>query len=73
MSVLAGFIQQHVKRLLAIAVIVGLFWFTRLPALSANEQAAIADRFDFSSLPLPELKGQSPRFVRSVHPSLERH
>jgi len=73
MSVLAGFIQQHVKRMLAIAVILGLFWFTRLPALSATEQAAIADRFGFSSLPLPELKGQSPRFVRSVHPSLEHH
>ncbi len=67
------FLRSQSKRLVAILVILGLFWLTRLPALSAGEKAAIASRFDFTPFPLPELAGGTPKMVRSVHPSLERH
>lgn len=73
MRVSANFIQPHAKRLVAIVLIVGLFWFTRLPALSATELTHLASRFSFTPLPLPELAGHLHKFVRSVHPSLERH
>ncbi|HBY77209.1 MAG TPA: RNA-binding protein, partial [Cyanobacteria bacterium UBA11148] len=73
MKILAKFIKRHAKRLVAIALIFGLFCFTRLPALSATERDILASRFNFTSLPLPELAGHSRKFVRSVHPSLERH
>ncbi len=67
------FLQSQSKRLVAIVLVIGLFWFTRLPALSASERAAIASRFHFTRLPLPELAGGTPKLLRSVHPSLERH
>lgn len=61
------------KKLLAIALIISLFWFARLPELSATERKAIASRFSFTSFPLPELPGGELKFERSVHPSLQRH
>ncbi|NEO55721.1 MAG: CRTAC1 family protein [Okeania sp. SIO3B5] len=70
---LVHFMRVQSKRLIAIVIILGLFWFTRLPALSVSEKAAIASRFNFTSFPLPELAGGTPKSVRSVHPSLERH
>ena len=73
MSILVSFIQQYAKRLAAIALVVSLLWFTRLPALSATERETIASRFDFTPFPLPELAGGTPKLLRSVHPSLERH
>ncbi|MDJ0795847.1 MAG: CRTAC1 family protein [Calothrix sp. MO_167.B12] len=73
MRVLVSLIQHYAKALVAIALIVSLFWFTRLPTLSASETEAIASRFDFTPFPLPELAGGTPKLLRSVHPSLERH
>lgn len=73
MSILRGFIQRHAKQLAAIILILGLFWFTRLPALSATERSFLASHFSFTSLPLPELAGHPRKFLRSVHPSLENH
>jgi len=73
MRILIALLQQHIKRLVAIVLIVGLFWFVRLPELSNSERNALADRFDFARLPLPELAGYSSHTVRAVHPSLERH
>ncbi|RUT02786.1 RNA-binding protein [Dulcicalothrix desertica PCC 7102] len=69
---LADFWRQNTRRLVALALIICLFWFTRLPTLSANERATIASHFSFTPLPLPELTG-TLRFSRSVHPSMERH
>lgn len=73
MSQLARFSQENLKRLVAITLVIILFWFTRLPVLSATQKDAIASRFHFTSLPLPELTDKSPHFWRQVHPSLERH
>ena len=47
--------------------------FARLPAPSASETAALASRFRFERLPIPEAPGHPPyKTVRQVHPSLER-
>lgn len=73
MKTLAQFIKKYAKPLVAMVVIVSLWSFSRLPALSASERAALASRFEFTALPLPELAGKPQKFLRSVHPSLERH
>lgn len=70
---LVGFIRKQGKRLVAVVVILGLFWLTRLPALSAAQREAIASHFHFTRLPLAELPGRQRHFARSVHPSLEIH
>src|SRR6185503_17574177 len=45
----------------------------RLPALTSRETEALAARFRFKKLPLPEVADHPPhKFVRQVHPSLER-
>ncbi|KYC43743.1 RNA-binding protein [Scytonema hofmannii PCC 7110] len=73
MSIAASIIQYHAKRLVAIAIILGLLCWARLPALSATERTSLADQFRFTRLPLPELTGHSLHFVRQVHPSVRRH
>src|SRR5262249_23526793 len=52
------------------AMIVTLYGFARLPESSESERMALAARFRFIRLPLPEVAGPVPRFVRAVHPSL---
>ena len=45
----------------------------RLPTPTAAETAALASRFSFRKIALPEIPGHPPyKFVRRVHPSLER-
>ncbi|MBT9314704.1 CRTAC1 family protein [Leptothoe spongobia] len=73
MKSLVRFLKQQSKRLVAIVLICGFFWFTRLPALSATERATLASRFHFTRLPLPELTSSPVKSIRSVHPSLEQH
>ncbi len=73
MNILAKFMQRQGKKLVAIAIILGLFCFTRLPALSATERSFIASQFDFTASALPELTGYPRKFIRSVNPSLENH
>lgn len=69
---LTNFIRQQAKRIVAIAIVAGLFWLSRLPGLSATERQELASRFSFTRSPLPELAEPLPQqFVRSVRPSLE--
>src|SRR5690349_7239097 len=72
MSIKTGFIQRHAKHLVAIVLIVGLYWFARPPDLSAAQHAQLASHFRFTHLTLPTLPGQPLQFVRAVHPSLKR-
>ena len=45
----------------------------RLPTPSSSEMAALASRFSFERIPLLEVPGHPPyKYVRQVHPSLER-
>ena len=65
-----GFIRRHAVRLTAVALIGGLYGFARLPTLPEGERQALASRFAFARLPLPEPPGNLNRSVREVHPSL---
>ena len=73
MRLFSRFLKRHIKRLVAIAIIIGLFGLTRLPALSATERTILASHFNFTASPLPELAEYPRKYIRSVHPSLERH
>ncbi len=73
MSLIIKGMGQSLKRLVAIALIVCLFLFTRLPSVSAQERNAIASRFGFTRFSLPELTEKPYQSMRSVHPSLEKH
>src|SRR5678815_4423527 len=43
------------------------------PTLSSSETALLASRFSFKKSPLPEVPDHPPyKFIRQVHPSLER-
>lgn len=73
MSFVQHFFQSSLKRWVAVALVLVVFGLTQLPRLSAQEKTAIASRFQFTRLPLPELNDVPIKFVRSVHPDLERH
>ena len=57
----------------AIILVAVCYPFARLPTLTSPEMAALAGRFSFKKSPLPEVPDHPPyKFVRQVHPSLER-
>lgn len=68
----AGVGRRHARRLVALVLIAGLYWSARLPGVTPQERAALAARFGFATLALPEVAGHPRRTVRAVHPSLER-
>lgn len=63
-------VRSNLSRVAAIALVVGLYFLSRLPTLSSQERTSVAARFRFHESPLPELPGES-RNVRPVHRSLE--
>jgi hypothetical protein len=65
--------SAQLKRLLAAALIVGLFLAAQLPSLARSEQQGMAQRFAFTRLPLPSLPTGEPKQVRAVNPTLQRH
>jgi hypothetical protein len=64
--------RPHATRLVAIAVILGMYGFTQPPSLAGAGRAGLASQFSFTRSPLPELKGYPQHSVRSVSPSLQR-
>jgi hypothetical protein len=66
-----SFLRRHAVPLVALVVIGGLYGLARLPELSGVERTALAARFHFTRMPLPELPSSLSRSVRPVHPSLE--
>ena len=67
-----GVFRRHAARLVALAIILGLYGLARQPELSGTEQARLAGRFRFVRHALPELSGDLSRTVRPVHPSLKK-
>ena len=65
--------KKQLSALVAIILVAICYAAARLPTLSSREMTALAGRFSFKKLPLPELPDH-PRhkLVRQVHPSLER-
>ena len=65
--------NKYITRLAALAVVAFCYYFARLPTLTEAAMAALAGRFSFVRFPLPEVADHPPyKFVRQVHPSLER-
>ena len=60
-----------VKCCAALLPVLALYWSSRLPTISSDERHQLADRFKFSSQPLPEVSGPEQRQVRPVHPSFQ--
>ena len=62
--------HRHLRRLVAIALLCGLYLLARLPDISSNERARLARQFRFERAPLPLISGPEVRSVRPVNPSL---
>jgi enediyne biosynthesis protein E4 len=62
----------HAAQLTALAVILLLYGFAKLPEPSLDGRASIAARFRFESTELPGVPGRTPRKTRPVNPSLQR-
>jgi hypothetical protein len=67
-----GFLRRNTVRLVALAFLLSLYGFTRLPELSDAERASMAARFAFSRQPLPEVPGLPRHSLRKVNPSYQR-
>lgn len=66
------FIRRHATRLVAIALILGLYGFTKLPEISQAEREGLAKGMQFQKKNLPEIAGPERRTFRPVNPSLQR-
>lgn len=65
------FIRRHAARLVAIALILGLYGFTKLPEISQAERDQLARGMQFEKKNLPEIAGPERRSFRPVNPSLQ--
>src|SRR5262249_7898562 len=72
MSNLIRQMRPYLARATAVAAILVLYGFARLPEISSSERLALASRFSFDRLPLPQIKAARHKLSRSVHPTLER-
>lgn len=66
-----GFLRRHSVRFVALALILVLYGFARLPTLPDGERRQLAARFAFERLPLAAAEGDLTRRVRAVHPDFE--
>src|SRR3954463_12055104 len=65
--------KKHFSWLAAITLAAFCYGMAKIPTLSAPETARLASRFSFKKFALPEVPEHPPyKFVRQVHPSLER-
>jgi hypothetical protein len=65
--------NKYSSSIAAILLVAVCYPFARLPRLTSSETAALAARFSFKKLPLPEIPEHPPyKSVRQVHSSLER-
>jgi hypothetical protein len=65
-------VRGQAVRLLAVAMVLVLYGFTRIPSLPGEERQALASRFAFERLSLPAPPGDLRRTVRPVHPDMKR-
>jgi hypothetical protein len=65
-------LRPYLARAVVLAAVFAIYGFARLPEISSSECRALASRFSFNRLQLPELNGRPRRLSRVVHPDLER-
>ncbi len=64
--------RRWLKPVLALGLMAGLYWATRLPELPAKERVALSSRFQFQRSILPRVAGYPLKTVRAVNPGLEK-
>jgi len=65
--------KKYFSAIAAVLLAAICYPLAKLPTLSRDEMAALASRFKFSRSPLPEVSNHPAyKYVRRVHPSLER-
>ncbi len=65
--------KKHFSSWVAVLLVAVCYVMARPAALSSREMAALAARFSFKRVPLPEVSNHPPyKYVRQVHPSLQR-
>lgn len=67
----SGFLRRNAVRLVAVALIAGLYGFARIPDLPEGERQSLASRFAFSRVPLSSPPGDLDRSLREVHPAFQ--
>ena len=65
-------LRRHAARIVASVLILTLYGFAKLPSITGEEQTDLALRFSFDRLQLLQKYMPSERFVRNVHPELQR-
>jgi hypothetical protein len=65
-------VRSHAAALVAIVIVVSLYSLGQLPDVTADGRSALAARFRFEPLPLPELSDGPFRTERPVNPNLKR-
>ncbi|MGA7219154.1 MAG: CRTAC1 family protein [Candidatus Sulfotelmatobacter sp.] len=63
---------KHSAAGVALLFILASFFFAKRPTLGTHERESLASGFAFRKIPIPENTAQTPRYVRTVHPSLKR-
>jgi hypothetical protein len=63
-------LSGQLVRLVAVAMILALYGFTRVPRLPEGERHVLASRFAFAKMQLPAPPGDLRRTVRTVHPTM---
>jgi hypothetical protein len=65
--------RRHAARIVALLIILAVYLATGLPSLDAEERRVIAERFQFTGLPLEPWPGGLRQTQRTVNPFLARH
>ncbi|HZU31573.1 MAG TPA: CRTAC1 family protein [Candidatus Angelobacter sp.] len=69
---LPHWLQRNIAKIVALLLVLFLFFQARVPSISANEAAHLAGRFHFAPYAFPLNGGAQTKSVRAVHPSLKR-
>jgi hypothetical protein len=69
---LPHWLQRNITKIVALLLVVFLFFQARVPHISANEATHLASRFHFAPYAFSLKAGAKTKSVRAVHPSLKR-
>jgi hypothetical protein len=72
MSGAVQLLRRRAAALAALALVLAIYAFARLPGPSPSVRAALSSRFHFTRLDMPDIPGSQFKYVRQVHPSLRR-
>src|SRR5215470_7979673 len=63
---------RYLKQISAVLIVLGLYFATRLPEVSARERVSLSSHFQFRRSALPQVAGYPSKTVRAVNPRLEK-